>query len=157
MMLQLTRKADYALRLMVDVTAHRDGPIDTATVAQRQEIPYQFLRKIVQTLVSTGLLVSERGLHGGLSLARPPETISILDIIGAFGPPSLNRCTVIPPRCELRDSCPVYPVWVEAQTQLERLLGRSYLSDLIQRQAKTGRTDRKRRPAREATPAGAKS
>jgi Rrf2 family protein len=138
-MLQITRKADYALRLMVELGAHSGSPIDTAEVARRQEIPYQFLRKVVQTLVANGLLLGERGQHGGLSLARPSDTISMLDIVRAFGPTRLNRCTVVPSLCERRDDCAVFPVWLQAQTQLEQLLGRTLLSDLVRRQAKLQR------------------
>ena len=149
-MLQVTRKADYALRLMVELGAHSGSPLDTAEVARRQEIPYQFLRKVVQTLVANGLLLSERGQHGGLSLARPSDTISMLDIVRAFGPTRLNRCTANPSLCERRDDCAVFPVWLQAQTQLEQLLGRTLLSDLVRRQAKLKRAGLRRQPAREA-------
>ncbi|KKK48999.1 hypothetical protein LCGC14_3139510, partial [marine sediment metagenome] len=60
-MLRLSRNADYALRLMLEVGGHAQGLLTTAEVARRQEIPFEFLRKIARTLVSNGLLVSERG------------------------------------------------------------------------------------------------
>ena len=60
-MLQLTRKTDYGIRLMLEVGAHGNGGMSTAEVARRQEIPYQFLRKVAQTLVAQGLLASRRG------------------------------------------------------------------------------------------------
>ncbi len=132
-MLQLTRKADYGLRLMVEVAAHTDGAIGTAEVARRQQIPYQFLRKVVKTLVANGLLVSERGVHGGLSLARPAASISMLDIVRAFHSVGLNRCTVDPPRCDRRSFCPAFPVWAEAQQEVERVLGQARVSDLVRR------------------------
>ncbi|MDP2727380.1 MAG: Rrf2 family transcriptional regulator, partial [Dehalococcoidia bacterium] len=149
-MLQLNRKADYALRLMLEVGAHTQGPVCTAEVAQRQEIPYQFLRKVVQTLVSSGLLVSERGLHGGLCLARPAETISILDIMRACGSAGLNRCTMDPPRCDRRDTCAAFPVWVEVQREVERVLSRVRISNLVEVQAMLERKGKrgKGRPAR---------
>ena len=133
-MLQLTRKADYGLRLMVEVAAHTNGAIGTAEVARRQQIPYQFLRKVVKTLVANGLLVSERGVHGGLSLARPAAAISMLDIVRAFHSVGLNRCTVDPPRCDRRSLCPAFPVWAEAQREVERVLGQARVSDLVRQQ-----------------------
>ncbi len=134
-MLQLTRKADYGLRLMIEVGASAGGPIGTAEIARRQRIPYPFLRKVVKTLVASGLLTSERGLHGGLSLARPAAAISMLDIIRSFDSVALNRCTVDPPLCDRRALCPAFPAWAEAQQQMERVLGRARISDLVQRQA----------------------
>jgi Rrf2 family protein len=133
-MLQLTRKADYGIRLMLEAASHAEGPLTTAHAAKRQQIPYEFLRKVAQTLVSRTLLVSERGIRGGLTLARPAETITVLDIVDAFESPALNRCTVEPPRCDRRDVCAVYPVWVEAQSEVDRVLGGTNLSSLVDRQ-----------------------
>ncbi len=149
-MLRLSRNADYALRLMLEVGGHDQGLLTTAEVARRQEIPFEFLRKIAHTLVSSGLLVSERGMRGGLSLGRPAEEISVLDIVRAFGPPSLNRCTIDPPRCDRRSTCAVYPVWAEAQSQVERILGGSRLSELVERQEALSRRERRPRRTREA-------
>ncbi len=131
----LTRKADYGIRLMMEIGARADGAVATAEAAQRQQIPYEFLRKAAQTLVCYGLLASERGGRGGLTLARPAETITVLDIVRAFELPALNRCTLEPPDCDRRDSCAAYAVWVEAQSQLDRVLSGTRLSTLIQRQA----------------------
>lgn len=133
-MLQLTRRADYGLRLMLEVATRRNGSVTTAAVAQRQQIPYEFLRKVVQILVSRGLLISERGAGGGLTLPYSPEAISALDIVAAFESPALNRCTVDPARCDRRDVCAAFPIWVEAQRQVERVLGEARLSDLVERQ-----------------------
>lgn len=133
-MFGLNRNADYALRLMLEVGAS-SGAVSTAEIARRQEIPYQFLRKVARTLVGEGLLKSERGARGGLRLARPGESITLLEIISAFGPPSLNRCTVEPPRCDRRDICAVFPVWAEAQKEVERVLARHLLSEVVLRQA----------------------
>ncbi len=149
-MLQLTRKADYGLRLMLEVGGSPSGATTTAVVAQRQLIPYEFLRKVAQTLVAHGLLVSERGASGGLSLARPAETVSVLDIVRAFESPALNLCCVDPPRCDRRDNCAVYPVWAEAQRQVERALSNASLSSLIDRQAMLDRRGAGRQATRRA-------
>jgi Rrf2 family protein len=155
-MFGLNRNADYALRLMLEIGAS-SGAVSTAEIARRQEIPYQFLRKVARTLVCKGLLKSERGARGGLRLARPGESITLLEIIAAFGPPSLNRCTVEPPRCDRREVCGVFPVWAEAQKEVERVLARHLLSEVVLRQAvlnsgraRTGKRERvatgRRRP-----------
>jgi Rrf2 family protein len=153
-MLQLTRKADYGLRLMLEVGGSPSGTTTTAEAAQRQQIPYEFLRKVAHTLVSNGLLVSERGVHGGLALARPAETISVLDIVRAFESPALNLCCTDPPRCDRRDMCAVYPVWVEAQSEVERVLGGCRLSSLIDRQAMLDRRGAGSQATRRATLTG---
>jgi Rrf2 family protein len=133
-MFQLTRKADYGIRLMVEVAGRSGASTVTKEIAARQDIPYQFLRKVAQTLVTKGLLSSARGAKGGLSLARPAESITALDIVAAFDLPYLNRCISDPTQCPRRDVCAVYPVWVEAQKAVEQVLGGVRLSDMVRRQ-----------------------
>jgi Rrf2 family protein len=156
-MLQLSREADYALLLMLEVGAHTEGAITTAEVARRQRTPYDFLRKVARTLVRQGLLVSQRGAGGGLTLALPAEKITVLDIVRAFGSLALNRCTADPPRCDRRELCPVHPVWAEAQYEVERVLGGTRLSSLIGRQVRLDQRASRRRAAREATATGGKA
>ena len=132
-MFELTRRADYALRLMIDVGAHEGASVSTADVARREEIPYQFLRKVAHDLVARGLLKAGRGVRGGVSLARPPESITVLDIVWAIDPPAINQCTMDPCQCERRDICAAYPVWMKVQAEVERALKGVRLSDLIRR------------------------
>ncbi len=132
-MFELTRRADYALRLMIDVGAHDGATVSTADVARREEIPYQFLRKVAGDLVTAGMLKAGRGVKGGVSLARPPESITALEIVMAIDPPAINQCTVDPSQCDRRDFCAAYPVWMKVQQEVERVLGGIRLSDLIRR------------------------
>lgn len=135
-MLHISRQTDYGLRLMVDIASNEDGPIATIEVAQRQDIPYQFLRKVAQSLVAAGLLVSERGTGGGLSLAKPADSVTMLDIVGSLETIALNDCTDAPPRCDRRDRCAVFPVWARMQALVEGVLGSITLSELAKKQAK---------------------
>jgi Rrf2 family protein len=132
-MFELTRRADYALRLMIDVGAHDGATVSTADVARCEEIPYQFLRKVAGDLVTAGMLKAGRGVKGGVSLARPPESITALDIVMAIDPPAINQCTIDPSQCDRRDFCAAYPVWMKVQQELERVLKGIRLSDLIRR------------------------
>src|SRR3990172_5068636 len=131
-MLSISRMADYAVRLMIEVAT--EGQTSAAEVARRQHIPYQFLRKVGTSLAAARLLTAERGIKGGFQLARPAEQISLLDILRVIDRPALNRCTVDPAKCERRDICGAYPAWVSAQLEMERILGSSSLSDLVAQQ-----------------------
>ncbi len=134
-MLHISRQTDYGLRLMVEIASNGCGPIATIEVARRQDIPYQFLRKVAQSLIAAGLLVSERGTGGGLSLARSPDSITMLDIVDSLDTVALNDCTFNPPRCDRRDRCAVFPVWARVQALVEGLLGSITLSELAKNQA----------------------
>jgi Rrf2 family protein len=122
-MLQITRKADYAVRLMMVVAA--DGSATTAQVARREDIPYQFLRKVAHALVAAGLLTGEKGGKGGLALARSADDITVLDVLNAIDELAVNDCTVTPDSCARRALCGAYPFWLEAQREMERVLART--------------------------------
>jgi Rrf2 family protein len=132
-MLELTKKADYSLRLMVEIAASTESSLTTSEVARREEIPYQFLRKVAQELVAAGLLTSSRGSHGGLSLAHPAQTISLLEIVRAVDEPAVSRCVIDPAACTRRNRCVIYPVWRRLQREMERAMEAILLSDLAAR------------------------
>lgn len=134
-MLEITRQADYALRAVVEVARlNSDERVATATIAERQNIPLPFLAKIVSQLVVRGILEATRGASGGVNLARPAETITMLEIIEAIdGPIMLNRCTRDPSVCQFSATCPFCEIFTDAQHALvERLKGTS-LGQLVKR------------------------
>ncbi len=134
-MLEITRQADYALRATVEVARMDFGDrAPTAIIAERQRIPLPFLAKIVSQLVVRGILEATRGASGGVSLARPAETITMLEIIEAIdGPITINRCTRDPAVCEMSATCPFCEIFTEAQQQLVSQLSHTSLAELVAR------------------------
>ena len=122
--MQITRQADYAVRAVMYLA--QLGPEQraaTSQIAQEQSIPPSFLAKIVSQLSVAGLLQTSRGARGGVSLARPPEQISLLEVVEAIdGPILLNECVSPNGVCVFGDSCPMKPVWCDTQAQLVQRL-----------------------------------
>ncbi len=118
--MQITRQADYAVRAMVYLA--QLGPEEraaTGQIAQEKSIPPSFLAKIVSQLSVAGLLQTSRGARGGVSLAKPAEAISLLDVIEAIdGPIQLNDCVANNVSCTYDADCPLKPVWCDAQRLL---------------------------------------
>src|SRR5512136_1832745 len=118
--MQITRQADYAVRAMRYLA--KQGPAQrsaTSTVAEVMKIPPSFLAKIISQLSIAGLLHTSRGAHGGVSLAREPKDISVLDVVEAIdGPILLNECVGGSKPCVFEDECLVHPIWVEVQDTL---------------------------------------
>ncbi len=118
--MQITRQADYALRAMLYLA--QMNPTEraaTSQIAEVQNIPPSFLAKIISQLSIAGLIHTSRGARGGVSLARQPDEISILDVVEAIdGPIALNECTDDPSACPFGESCPLRPLWCEAQSEL---------------------------------------
>ncbi len=121
----VTREADYAIRCVIEVARH--GRISAAQVATLQGISPTFLGKIVQSLAKAGILATRRGVGGGIALAVPVESITLLQVIEAVeGPLCLNECLTNPPQCPHVETCPVYPYLSEAQESLRDILSVSF-------------------------------
>ncbi len=134
--MQITRQADYALRAMLYLARLEPNQrAATSQIAEEQEIPPSFLAKIISQLSIAGLIHTSRGARGGVSLARKPEDISLLDVVEAIdGPITLNECTQDPDICTFGDSCPLHEVWCETQTDLVRKLRDSTFDKLLKRE-----------------------
>ena len=92
--MQITRQADYATRAVLCLARNGKGErMSTSRVAREQKIPPAFLAKIISQLSVAGVLHTSRGAHGGITLAREPEQITLLEVIEAIdGPIQLNMC-----------------------------------------------------------------
>ncbi len=118
--MQITRQADYATRAILYLARVNKGErVATSQVAKEQKIPPSFLAKIISQLSVAGLLHTSRGAHGGISLAREPEKITLLEVIEAIdGPIHLNMCVEQHGACIFEENCPLQPVWHTAQSEL---------------------------------------
>lgn len=91
----------------------------TSQIADAQRIPPSFLAKIISQLSIAGLIHTSRGARGGVSLARSPEDISVLEVVEAIdGPIALNECTTGAGTCQFGDDCPMKPIWCDTQADL---------------------------------------
>lgn len=122
--MQITRQADYAVRAVLYLASLSNGTrAPTSQIAREQKIPSSFLAKIVSQLSVAGVVQTSRGARGGVSLARPSEEISLLEVIEAIdGPITLNECVPDPSVCPFGEDCPVHMIWVEAQSDLVKRL-----------------------------------
>lgn len=123
-MLTISRHTDYAARIVLHLALEGEGARVTARAIARQRlIPPAFIRRIVSRLSAAGILHTSRGNGGGITLARPPARISLLDVVVAMeGAVSLNLCTAEPRECPLSENCAVRQSWVGATRALERHL-----------------------------------
>ncbi|MDZ7267681.1 MAG: Rrf2 family transcriptional regulator [candidate division KSB1 bacterium] len=133
-MLHLTMTGEYAVRAMLHLASQPLGAvIPIREISRAWDIPGTFLRKIVQLLTKAGLLLSQRGISGGVSLAKPAEQISLLEVIeAAEGRMVLNTCLLQPGACPRDRWCAVHLVWQEAQRSVEKVLRAYSLAGLAE-------------------------
>ena len=130
--MQITRQADYAVRAMAYLTQlGPDRRAATSQIAEEKQIPPSFLAKIVSQLSVAGLLNTSRGARGGVSLAKAPTEISLLDVVEAIdGPILLNECVGDSSNCSFGESCAVKAVWCDAQRDLVNRLSSTTFGQL---------------------------
>jgi len=135
--MQITRQADYAVRAVLYLARMKsDQRAATSTIAQEQRIPPSFLAKIISQLSIAGLLHTSRGARGGVTLARQPEDITLLEVIEAIdGPIMLNECVGDSATCTFAENCPLKPVWCDAQNELVTRLKGTNFAQLLEQSA----------------------
>jgi len=122
--MQLTRAADYAMRVMIHLAAKSDEQrlllheLSRATAA-----PESFLSKVLQALSRGGLISSRRGQAGGFAILPLGRKASMREVIEAVdGPLCLNFCMRSGLSCDRKMWCPAHPVWGRAQRALLEVL-----------------------------------
>ena len=128
-MISVTAKSRYAVVGMAELSRHADRPVPISVVAERREIPVQFLEQLFSTLRRDGLLISQRGAKGGFRLARPAEEITVLEVVqsldGRIGD----------------EGSEAGGIWSDGVEALRRVFGEATIADVARREdAETGGT-----------------
>ncbi len=132
-MFQITRRADYAIRILLDLGAQPAGQWSPArAIARRMGVPQPFLHKITADLVEAGLVCTFPGPSGGLALACPAAEINLLQALEAIdGPICLNSCLLRLRECPRDRICPAHTFWGRLQASLVQQLRAATLDQLV--------------------------
>ncbi|WP_165055657.1 MULTISPECIES: Rrf2 family transcriptional regulator [unclassified Adlercreutzia] len=129
--MDITRRCDYACRMLRAVCTGQ-GRISVAEIAESEDIPYAFARSIQHDLVKAGFLRTVRGARGGVSMARPLEEVTVLDVLRAVeGTVAISPCSEDPAYCPRSSSCAYHRVWCGADRLLESYFSGITLADLF--------------------------
>jgi Rrf2 family protein len=123
---------EYALRAMLYISSNPFGTsYQISEIAEQNNIPDNFLRKIIPILKKANLLNSQRGNGGGITLQKNAKDITPLEIIYAVeGPILLNKCLVHDKFCSRDNYCSFHYLWADAQQQLIEKLSSKNLLEL---------------------------
>lgn len=115
--MQLTRAADYAVRVMVHLaTLPPEKRAFLPDLAEVTATPESFLSKVMQAMARANLISSKRGKLGGFAILPRGREATMREVIEAIeGPICLNICLNGGKECERKSWCPAHPVWARAQ------------------------------------------
>jgi Rrf2 family protein len=130
--LELTKRADYAIRAVVALAAAApDRRLSVRQMAADHAIPVRFLPQVMADLVGAGLVEGLTGRVGGYRLTRPPAAISVLEVIEAVEGDSRRRtCVLRGGACRVPGACDVHHVFAAAQDGLIRQLAGATIASL---------------------------
>jgi Rrf2 family protein len=129
---QISAKADYAVRALIELAARGGGPVKGEQLAVAQHIPAKFLEAILAQLRQARLLQSRRGAEGGYWLARPADEITLADIIRAADGPLASVRGRRPETVSYEGSARrLTEVWVALRASLRTVLEVVTLQDLV--------------------------
>jgi Rrf2 family protein len=130
--MQLTRAADYGVRVMIQLTALKgNGRVSLPELARATGAPESFLSKVLQSLARAGLISSRRGQLGGFHISQRGAAASMREVIEAVdGTICLNLCLIPGRSCSRKAYCPAHPVWIEAQQAMMQVLSRATIASL---------------------------
>ena len=146
--MRVSAKADYAVRAAVELAARAKpaassagrtagaavgkGPVKGDQIASAQDIPLRFLENILGELRHAGLVQSRRGVDGGYWLARPPEDITVAEVVRAVEGPLATVRGEPPNELDFSgDAKPLQEVWIALRANIREILESVTLADVV--------------------------
>jgi len=135
---KLSTKSRYAVRGLLDLAVNcNEKSVLIKDIARRQSICESYLENIFTLLRAAGILKSSRGRKGGFRLAKPPDEISMLDVVQILeGSVSLTACVDSLADCSRAAHCIVREVWRKSSDNLRKTLSSITLQELIEQYKK---------------------
>jgi Rrf2 family protein len=131
---KVSTRGDYASRALLSLVLHpEETPTSVRDIAERTGLPQPYLEQILLALKGAGLVRSKRGVGGGYVLARPPEDITLAQVVSAvdgpivvgdFGEPHQNGA------CDHEGQCVLLAMWATVSERMRHLLEAVTLADV---------------------------
>ncbi len=134
----LSTKGRYGLKAMFELgLQYGNGPIPLKIIAERQNIPENYLEQLIAILRKAGLVKSVRGAQGGYLMQRSPEEVTVGQVLLALeGPMAPAECVADPeaPKCKLASGCVTRGVWEKINNSIHNVIDTMTLQNMIEDQ-----------------------
>ena len=126
-----SQTVEYALRAVVQLAYKSPEPCTTEQIAEATMVPKAYLSKVLQGLSRAGIVNSQRGIRGGMSLNRSPEELTILDVVNSVDP--IQRIHQCPLGLKSHGSllCPLHRRMDETLASVEATFANTTLAEIL--------------------------
>ena len=131
--MKLSTRSRYGTRMMLDMAQrYNEGPVQIGDIARRVDVSVKYLEQLVIPLKKADYVKSLRGAKGGHMLSRPPNEITVGEIVGVLeGRIDLTDCVGNPKACKKYKDCLTRSIWEEATKAMFDKLNSITLSQII--------------------------
>ncbi len=131
-----SQTSEYALRVIVYLAGCDGEPATNQVIAAGTLVPRGYLAKVLQTLSRSGMVKSQRGLHGGTILARDPKGLTLFDVVQAVDPIRRIESCPLALLAHGKQLCPLHTRLDQAIGGIEKVLRNSTIADLMESKSK---------------------
>lgn len=122
---------EYALRAIIHLAHESPNSRTTAQIAEATRVPKDYLSKILQGLAKKGIVETQRGVGGGIALAKAPSELTILDVVNAVEPIKRFRTCPLNLPNHGPNLCPLHKRLDAALAMVEEAFARSTLAEVL--------------------------
>ena len=126
-----SQTVEYALRAVIHLAHEAPAGRTTAQIAEATRVPKDYLSKILQKLAEKGIVKTQRGVGGGISLAKTPEELTILDVVNAVDPIVRYRTCPLNLPNHGANLCPLHKRMDAAMAAVEEAFRKSTLAEVL--------------------------
>lgn len=137
--MQISKKGEYALRALIELAINYDRGVTVTLIndiAEQDNMPQRYLEQILLNLKNAGILISKRGVGGGYALSKPPEKISLGEIIRIVeGPIAPLNCVSVTAHvsCPEESACGLHSIMHDVRNAIANILDNISLRDAAKR------------------------
>lgn len=143
-MLRLTKKVDYGILAMAQLAAAPGTVVSARELSEHFSLSTRLMANVLKALARAGILESIRGLHGGYTLERAAEEVTLGDLVRTLeGPFSFAECSGHESEeflCDLMGRCPARDVVQRVHAKIQRVLDQVTCAELVQDETAVGAT-----------------
>ncbi|MCG8585240.1 MAG: Rrf2 family transcriptional regulator [Pirellulales bacterium] len=126
-----SQTVEYALRAVAFLASQSPDARNTEQIAKATKVPAAYLSKVLQSLARAGIVRSQRGLHGGFSLAKTPEEITILEVVEVVDPIKRIKSCPLDLKSHGANLCPLHRRMDAALASVEKAFRESTLAEVL--------------------------